>query len=176
MKKFLKRHLLIIIAVFIVANSTILYLYFSNAASCMDQAQIDADARCLYVYNGNVYQKGSRSSPHKGVKCGRNVDSIIPSLHFSGNTFNKFNAAKITTFCANGQTPIPSASPTPSATATAVAISNWDVDQNGQIDVVDIGLVVDQYDKTAFANPRVDIDRNGVINILDIGIIVDHYR
>ncbi len=197
MKKFIKRHILIIIAVFVVANSSILYLYFSNAASCMDQAMINADTRCLYVYNNNVYQKGSKSSPHQGVGCGRNVDSIIPSLHFSGSTFTKFNSAKIATFCANGETPIPSTSPTtrptatatattrptatattrPTATATSVGtIPNWDVDQNGVINVVDIGLVVDQYGKTNFTNPRVDIDRNGTVNVIDIGIIVDHYR
>ncbi len=187
MKKFIKRHILIIIAVFVVANSSILYLYFSNAASCMDQAMINADSRCLYVYNGNVYQKGTKSRPHEGIACGRTVDSIIPNLHFSGGTFTKFNTAKIATFCANGETPMPSASPSPAPTPTASpsprptaspvgTIPNWDIDQNGSINIIDIGLVVDQYGKTSFTNPRVDVDRNGIINILDIGIIVDYYQ
>lgn len=191
MKKFIKKHIILIIAIFVVANSSALYLYFSNAAPCMDQAMINADSRCLYVYNNNVYQKGSKSSPHQGVGCGKNVDSSIPSLHFSGGTLTKFNSAKIATFCANGQTPAPTTSPTPRPTAspsprptttaspspTAIgAKPNWDVNQSGTIDILDIGLVVDQYGKTNFTNIRVDVDRNGKINIVDIGIIVDHYQ
>lgn len=173
MKKFIKKHLFLIIAVFVVANSSALYLYFSKASACMDQAAINADSRCLYVYNGNVYQKGSRNNPHQGVDCGSNVDNIIPNFHFSGGTFTNFNSAKVTAFCAANATAAPTASPLPTSIGT---IPNWDVDQNGVINVVDIGLVVDQYGKTTFANPRVDVDRNGTVNIIDIGIVVDHYQ
>ncbi len=73
----------------------------------------------------------------------------------------------------------PSISPSPSPTSPSTSLpqgyNNWDVDQNGTINVVDIGLVVDDYGSLNPVKPRADVDRNGKIDIVDIGIIVDHY-
>lgn len=114
-KKFVKRHIIFIIAAFMFANSSIIYLLFSKAqnANCMYQSQIDSDSRCLYIYHNEVYEKGTKGRPHQGVDCGINVDSIIPSLHFSGSIAGRFSDAKIGTYCAGlPPTQTPTAAPT----------------------------------------------------------------
>lgn len=68
----------------------------------------------------------------------------------------------------------PTASPTTSPNPTEYPA--WDVDQNGHTNIVDIGLVIDNYDRQDFSNPRVDVNKNGVADIIDIGIIIDHYE
>jgi len=72
----------------------------------------------------------------------------------------------------------PTASPTasPSPTATTVIYPAWDVDRDGRIGILDIGLVVDDYDSTNPVTPRADVDRNGTVDIVDIGIVIDHYE
>ncbi len=64
-----------------------LYTIFKTNAkaqsSCVASSSIASDSRCLYVMNGNVYQKGSKSSPHQGHPCGMDVSSIIPSFHIA---------------------------------------------------------------------------------------------
>lgn len=42
---------------------------------------MQSDSRCLYSYNGNVYEKGSRSRPHHGHDCGSDVTTVMPSGH-----------------------------------------------------------------------------------------------
>ncbi len=77
------------------------------------------------------------------------------------------------------QTAIPTQTPTilPTIlpTATPIVYADWDVDQNTFINVLDIGIVVDNYDLRPANNPRADVDKDGNINIIDIGIIIDHY-
>jgi len=120
--KFLKtvRQYVIQIIVFVlVANSGIAFLIFSKAqnANCMYQDQINSDSRCLYVYHNEVYEKGTKSRPHQGVDCGTNVDSTIPSLHFSGGIQRDFNTAKIGSFCgATAPTAAPTQAPTSAPT------------------------------------------------------------
>lgn len=87
-------------------------------------------------------------------------------------TVSVTDGGPITTCSVNVNQPSPSPSPSPSP----VAYPNWDVDQNGLIDIVDIGIVVDDYGSTNPVRPRSDVDRNGIVNIVDIGIIVDHYQ
>ena len=77
-KSLLKKYLLHLIILFVLANASTALYFFSKAQnnSCMTQEQIDSDSRCLYVYHDKVYEMGSRSRPHKGHQCGMNVDSI----------------------------------------------------------------------------------------------------
>src|SRR2546423_6477225 len=59
--------------------------YFSNAQnSCMTMQQIQSDNRCLYIYNGKIYEKGTKSDPHQGHPCGSDVTQIIPATHLAG--------------------------------------------------------------------------------------------
>lgn len=69
----------------------------------------------------------------------------------------------------------PTDTPTATPTATPIVFEDWDVDQNTLINVLDIGIVVDNYDLVEPTNPRADVDKDGNINIIDIGIIIDHY-
>ena len=141
-KKLVKKYTVHLIIIFFLANTSIALLIFSMAQSgpCMNQTQIDADPRCLYIYQNEVYEMGTRSKPHRGHQCGMNVDSIMPNLHFVGNILSKFNNAKVAPFC-NIQNPtstptqVPTATPTstpvptktatsiPTATATATTIA-----------------------------------------------------
>lgn len=57
-----------------------------------------------------------------------------------------------------------------------VTYPNWDVNQDTYINVLDIGLISDNYDSTSPTTARADVNRDGVINIVDIGIVVDHYQ
>lgn len=127
LKKLIEKYLFHLVIIFILANSTIALLIFSKAQSdpCMTQSEIDSDARCLYIYHNEVYEKGTRSRPHQGASCGQNVDSTIPNLHFSGGTFNRFKEAKVSSFCTgNSPTQTPTQAPTALPTATATAIAN----------------------------------------------------
>jgi len=58
--------------------------YNTHGQTCLTSAQVQSDSRCLYILNGKVYEKGTRSSPHQGHPCGTDVTSIIPSFHTSG--------------------------------------------------------------------------------------------
>lgn len=122
LKKLVKKYLIQLIIIFLLANSTIALLIFTKAqsSSCMTQAQIDSDSRCLYVYQSWVYEKGTRDKPHKGHQCGMNVDSIIPNLHLVGSVLTKFNNDKVAPFCTTvDPTQTPTTAPTEqSATQT----------------------------------------------------------
>lgn len=54
-------------------------------------------------------------------------------------------------------------------------ISSWDIDLNGIINIIDIGIVIDNYAKLPIANLRADVNSDGAVDIIDIGIIIDHY-
>lgn len=113
--KAVRQYIIQIIVFVLVANSGIAFLIFSKAqnSNCMYQDQISSDSRCLYIYNNEVYLKGTKSNPHQGVDCGINVDSIIPDLHFSGNIAGDFNGAKIGSYCgATAPTQAPTEAPT----------------------------------------------------------------
>lgn len=69
-------------------------------------------------------------------------------------------------------TPTPSPSPSPSPTLRP---NPWDVDQNGIVNIVDIGLIIDNYGKNPALDPRTDVNMDGVVDIVDIGIVIDHY-
>ncbi len=123
-KKLLKKYLIHLIILFFIANTSIALLIFTKAADepCMNQSQIDADPRCLYVYQNDVYEMGTRNRPHRGHDCGMNVDSIIPNLHFVGSVLSKFNNTKVAPFCTSvAPTQTPTATPTESGQATATA-------------------------------------------------------
>ena len=58
-------------------------LLFSQ--TCMTVSQVQNDNRCLYVLSNNVYEKGTRSSPHQGHACGSDITSAIASVPFHTN-------------------------------------------------------------------------------------------
>jgi len=80
---------LYVLFLLILVNGVVLYtanFFVRGATTCMTQAQITADNRCLYIVSGKIYDKGTRSSPHHGHPCGTDVTSVIPSDHTSAAT------------------------------------------------------------------------------------------
>ncbi len=55
--------------------------FFTRGQACFNLDQIANDSRCLYIYNGKVFEKGTRDNPHKGHQCGIDVSSLIPKSH-----------------------------------------------------------------------------------------------
>lgn len=68
--------------------------------------------------------------------------------------------------------PITNPPPTPSPTPAPFG----DVNEDGRVNIIDIGIVVDNYRISPIPNPRADINNDGIVNIVDIGIIVDNYE
>lgn len=62
--------------------------------------------------------------------------------------------------------------PTPVATAPS---KTGDVNGDNKVDIVDIGIVIDNYGRNPIPNPKSDINRDGLVNIIDIGMIIDNY-
>jgi parallel beta-helix repeat protein len=50
-----------------------------------------------------------------------------------------------------------------------------DVDGNGKVDIVDIGIVIDNYARSPLLNSKADVNRDGKVDIVDIGLIIDNY-
>lgn len=61
--------------------------------------------------------------------------------------------------------------PTPTPTSTIPG----DVDGNGKVNIVDIGIIIDHYKSSPPTYPGADLNSDGVINIVDIGIVIDNY-
>jgi Dockerin type I domain len=98
---------------FTFAITEILHLSIS-AATCMTLPQVQADNRCLYIANNQIYEMGSRSNPHHGHPCGTDVTAVLPASHVQ--TQSQYLLPNfITTICAvtpNPTPPLPTAIPT----------------------------------------------------------------
>lgn len=51
-----------------------------------------------------------------------------------------------------------------------------DVNADGHVNIVDIGIIIDNYRASPLLDPRADLSGDGVVNIVDIGIVVDNYQ
>ncbi len=73
------------------------------------------------------------------------------------------------------------------ATSTGGTSDNWwkylfdnstkagDVNRDGSVNIIDIGLIIDDYGKSNPTNAGSDINGDGAVNIVDIGITIDNY-
>ena len=50
----------------------------------------------------------------------------------------------------------------------------WDVNQDGQINILDLVLVAQYLGKTDFTDPRADVNGDGSVNILDLTLVAKH--
>lgn len=50
-----------------------------------------------------------------------------------------------------------------------------DVNLSGRVDIVDIGIVIDNYARSPLTNRAADVNADGKVDIIDIGIIIDNY-
>jgi hypothetical protein len=62
--------------------------------------------------------------------------------------------------------------PTPIPTGTAKV---GDVNADGLINIVDIGLIIDNYGQRNPSYVKTDVNGDGIVNIIDIGIVIDNY-
>lgn len=71
----------------------------------------------------------------------------------------------------------PSASPSPSESPSPTALSFilGDVNRDGRINSVDIGLIVDNYRSTPPSDIRADVNEDGTVNMVDLGIVINNY-
>ncbi len=67
----------------------------------------------------------------------------------------------------------PTTSPSPTPTSNPVP---GDVNSDGIVNIVDIGIIIDNYRLDPPQNPEADLNHDGIINIIDIGIVVDNYQ
>ena len=70
-------------------------------------------------------------------------------------------------------TPTPATTPTP--TPTGGGVPGGDVNGDGAVNIVDIGILIDNYGLTPPTDPRADLNKDGTVNIIDIGIVIDNY-
>lgn len=68
----------------------------------------------------------------------------------------------------------PTQSPSPSPTSSGGVIG--DVNQDGHVNILDIGEIIDHYGQPAVNDPRANLNGDNIINILDLGIVIDHYE
>jgi hypothetical protein len=76
-------------------------------------------------------------------------------------------------------TPSPSATPSPTESPTLTpspAPIPGDVNGDGVVNIIDIGIIIDNYRTSPPGDVRADLNHDGVVNIVDIGIIIDHYQ
>lgn len=50
-----------------------------------------------------------------------------------------------------------------------------DINSDGSVDMIDIGILIDNYNKTPIPNIRADINSDNSVDIIDLGIIIDNY-
>ncbi len=120
--------------------------------TCFTTQTVSTDSRCLYILQGKVYEKGSRSKPHQGNACGTDVTSIIPSFHF-GDLPKYLDPNLVGSICAPTPTPTikPTATiapptptstliPTPTIITTCSTKALGDADCNGLYNLVDFEI------------------------------------
>ena len=72
------------------------------------------------------------------------------------------------------KTPSPAPSHTPTPTGSGLA-KVGDINSDGKVDIIDIGIIIDNYGKSPIPNPKADINKDGTVDIVDIGIVIDNY-
>jgi parallel beta-helix repeat protein len=50
-----------------------------------------------------------------------------------------------------------------------------DVNRDGRVDIVDIGIIIDNYGRIPIQNRNADVNSDSVVNIIDIGLTIDFY-
>lgn len=51
----------------------------------------------------------------------------------------------------------------------------YDLNGDGKVDMVDIGIIINYYGQRNPVNPSVDINKDGYVNVVDIGIMIVNY-
>lgn len=75
-------------------------------------------------------------------------------------------------------TAVPTSRPTsPPATPTSSPFYRpGDINRDGSVNIIDIGIIIDNYSNSVPPSSPTDLNNDGVINILDLGIVIDNYN
>lgn len=65
-----------------------------------------------------------------------------------------------------------SPSPAPSGSPSA---KKGDINGDGVVNVVDLGILIDNYGKSPLPNPKADLNGDGAVTVVDLGILIDNY-
>ncbi len=154
------------------------------------------NARIPGLTNNKIIEvvDGTSGAPHYSCKSGRTdfcqgvdgfaVTDVTSDTQFTISLYKNGSNTPIyqKSFAKDGTnptpppgtpTPVPTGrTPTPTATT---GISVVDVNGDRVINIVDIGIVVDNYGKNPIPNKKADINNDNSVNIVDIGLVVDKY-
>jgi hypothetical protein len=111
----------------------------------------------------------SAPSPSPSVcnaSCTSNNDCGSGQICFDNSCRNPSCINNASCVCSQA-TPSPSPSPLP---------ISGDVNSDGHVNIVDVGIIVDNYGSSPPSDTRADLNNDNIINIVDIGIVVDHYE
>jgi hypothetical protein len=142
---------------------------------------------------------GTSGAPHYSCSSGRSdfcravdgfaMTEVLSDTQFKISLYALGNTTPIYTRTytmggSGGPTPGPT-TPTPAPrtpspaprtpTPGTIPIATVDVNSDRSINIIDIGIIVDNYARRPILNLRADINRDGNVDIVDIGIVVDHY-
>jgi hypothetical protein len=105
------------------------------------------------------------SAGSKTMTIGIDVENNVDESNETNNTFSiTFTVGSVAT-----ATPTPTPSPTPTPAKAG------DVSGDGQVNMVDIGIVVDAYRTNPISDTRADLNGDGTVNSIDIGIVVNNF-
>jgi hypothetical protein len=71
--------------------------------------------------------------------------------------------------------PTPTITPRPPTPPPTTSAKIGDVNSDNKVDIIDIGIVIDNYGRIPIPNLKADVNRDGSVNIIDIGMIIDNY-
>lgn len=146
-------------------------LFFGNTggdsvSSNMQNPNIFADPKLINTTvppNFSSYQLGTTSP---AINAGLNVSAMYQEF---GVNPPSYNGAPDIGWKETGllQTPAPTSTPPTGLVG--------DVNGDGLVNIIDIGILIDNYAQVPIPNPKTDLNHDGIVNIVDIGIIIDNY-
>jgi hypothetical protein len=135
-----------------------------HAATCFTVAEVQADARCLYIFHDQVYEKGTRAAPHHANACGSDVTAIIPSFHYNDMVryLDPNYQGDICSVVPTIAPTLPVASPTiaPTLPPSCATKAQGDANCDGRISLTDFEIWREEYTGTV-ATHTADFTTNG---------------
>ena len=156
---------------------------FENAVKSM----VSSNVTWKLIQTWNEWGEGTSVEPGEQVRLNTstNKDEVDPNGYPFKNLYVdilKRNLPNLEQGLGTGTTITPSPIPTPSPSNIPTftppptgTMKTPDVNRDGMVNILDIGIIIDNYALVPFPNPNADINSDGIVNIIDIGIIIDNY-
>lgn len=159
-------------------KSVIKYNLFSATPKL--QGTNNFDSQTAYIGNPNFTQNHSLLAGSAAIDKG--VAQLSHSYSYDGSgggsaqTYNDI-VLNLTTAQYRGNAPDLGMSESGLSATTGPTPSGkpGDVNEDGRVDIVDIGIIIDNYGRSPIPNSKADVNRDGRVDIVDIGICIDNY-